>query len=377
MSPLTAEEKKVLPTAVVKKVEAEERAEKKLKDEFDAKQAAAKAAEEAQSTQEPPADPKPVEPVVEPIVEPVEPVIPTPEPGAEPVARKEVKKDTPTAKTIEEQLRTLQDEVSSQPFKTLQGKYNKEVPTLHAQIKELKQELADTKAKANAAPVVPEVRPELSLLSAEEREAVEDEEESLVLKQARGVVSATERKLSERIEALEGQISESSNQRLSAKREAQEAAIMAEVEEKLPGAKLINESAVFTEWLNQTDPNSRTGASYGARGSDALFRGDIRAIEAILREGALAIGLKLEDTVSEDPARVPPIKPGRQGASAPTVQPKETMVTQSEILSFLKAQTTSKGLRHEDGSRWSQKEIDEQTVIYDQAERDGRIVLGK
>lgn len=377
MSTLTADEKRVLPSAVVKKVEAEERAEKKLKDEFDAKQAAKQVAAESTQAPEPPVEAPPIEePVEAPVEKPVEPVAPTSEPGKEPEAKKKETETLP-AKTIEEQLRTLQDEVSSQPFKTLQGKYNKEVPTLHAELKAMRQELADYKAKMNTVPVVPEVRPELSLLSPEEREALEDEEESIVLKQAKGVVSAAERKLLERIEALENQQSETSTQRLTSQREAKEAEIMARVEQSLPGAKLINESAVFTEWLNQPDPNSMTGATYGARGADVLFRGDIKGIEAILREGAEAIGLKLEGAVSNDSGRVPPIKPGKQSASVPSVETKQAMVTQSEILAFLKAQTTQRGLRHEDGKPWSQKEIEDQSLIYDQAEAEGRILLGK
>lgn len=368
--PLTAEEKRVLPAAVVKKVEAEERAEKKLQEEFEAKKAKA----EPTPAPEPVVDALPAEPVVEPAVKPtekqVEPITPEPDPKAKKV-------ETPVGLSVEEQLRKLQDEVSSQPFKTLQGKYNKEVPTLHAELKALKQELAEFKNKANTVPVVPEVKPELSLLSPEEREALDGEEESIVLKQAKGVMSAAERKLSERMEALERQLAESSTQKLLAKREAQEAAIMAEVEQRLPGAKLINESAMFSEWLNLPDPNSRTGATYGARGADVLFRGDIKGIEAILREGAEAIGLKLDDAGGGGPARTPPIKPDRQGASVPMTQPKETMVKQSEIERFYKAQTTSRGLRHEDGSLWSQKEIDAQVKIYDQAEIDGRILQGK
>jgi len=368
--PLTAEEKRVLPTAVVRKVEADERAEKKLQEEFEARKAQA----ESTPAPEPVAEALPAEPVVEPVVKTiergVEPIIPEPDSKAK-------KMETPVVLSVEEQLRKLQDEVSSQPFKTLQGKYNKEVPTLHAELKALKQELAEFKGKANAVPVVQEVKPELSLLTPDEREALEDEEESIVLKQAKGVVSAAERKLSERMEALEKQLAESSNQRLSAKREEQEAAIMAEVEALLPGANLINQSAVFTEWLNQPDPNSRTGATYGARGADVLFRGDIKGIEAILREGAEAIGLKLDGAVSKELARVPPIKPDRQGASVPSTKSKETMVKQSEIEKFYKAQTTQRGLLHEDGTRWSQKEIDAQVLIYDQAEIDGRILQGK
>jgi len=373
-SSLTKEDRQQLPAATLKKLDEAEKAEKKAEEEAEAAKAAV-VAEEVPAPEDapPPPEEKPDEPEVVPPEEPVEPV--TPEPGAE-----EVVVETPGKESVQDQLRRLKDleeELPGTPFKTLKGKYDAEVPRLHEEKKVLEAQVAELRARLTAAPLEPEVPPELSLLDPDEREAVSEEGDSIVLKQAKGVISAAEKKLLDRIEALEQRSTETSNQRLSDERELRETQIMAKVEEALPGADMINKSPQFTQWLDQPDPNSMTGATYGARGADVLYRGDVKGIEAILREGAAAIGLKLDGVEDGEPARVPPIKPAKQSASAPPSQTEKKMVKESTVLKFFNDQNAPGGLRHNDGTAWTQDEIRAKEKEFDQAEDEGRILQGK
>ena len=382
MPVMTEEEIAVLPTAERKKA---------LEDNRKAEKAEREKAEQASET--PKVDEKPKEPQATPTPKtertPPEPQqTPQPEPeqpsDSETVAKKEYEQ-------IKKELAALKKEVGSQPYKTLQGKYKNEVPRLHSELKEQKAKYEERLkgledkiaaiAREKQEPREPQVPAHLRHLTPEEREEY-GSEESIVLKQARGLiednVQSASKTLAEKLSALEGMVKSIVTEKENQQKSAAESKIWAAVETLIPNAREINDDIQFQEWLLSPDPDSLTGANMLKKAEMAFELGDVKTVANVLKQGADALGFEIpEPADSQEPAsqRTPAIKPNRQTAqSAPTSTQKGRNIPVSEIMAFYDAMNSAKGLRKKDGSTWTQQEIDAKEKEYERAMEEGRIV---
>jgi len=364
LAKLTEEELAVLPAVERKKAEKEAR-----KAERDA--AKARTAEQV-----PPVEPPTPEP---PVIEP-----PTLEPPIQPVVEPTGQEVDTVAKQEYESLQSEYDALK-QKHKTLQGKYNGEVPRLQKDLKDLQSKLAsrlEALEKGAAQPVAPQpvgptVPAHLKYLSESEREEA-GEGESLLLKQVKGLLDESLGSVKQEIASVRTENEQMKQATEASKQGSRDATIWKAVEKTLPGARSLFDNYLVHEWLESTpDPDSEIGASYFDMANNAFLLGRASEVAATLRAAAEANGLDIDMGEPPPPAQ-PPVKPARSaGDSVPKSVPGRKMINESELLEYWTVRGKPRGLRHPDGTPWTDTEVLAKEKEYDRAGREGRIIRGK
>jgi len=367
---MTKEELAILPASERKKAEREA-------------QQAAKAAEKARIAEEEANKPPEPTPEPAPVVEPPVPQPPV-EPPVEPVAA-----DTIGPKEYE-RLKADYDKLKHQ-HKTLQGKFNAEVPRFKKEAKEREDKLAARlealeRAKITPAPVMGQpvesaVPAHLKYLSEDEREEA-GVGESLVLKQMRGLLEEKVAPLQQELDSVKAENEQLKKTTDAEKQGSRDTVIWKAVEQSLPGARSVFNHALIGEYLEDTpDPGSVTGASLFDTANTAFMQGRAAEVATILKVAADAIGMEVEaGQENVAPPAQPPVKPGVSasvGAPKSPAAAKDIPVSEIEEFYSLLSKPKGQGPRHKDGTPWTSDEIKAKEKEYDRAMSQGRIIRDK
>jgi len=363
---MSDEELKGMPAALRRQVRAEE---------------AAEARAEQQSPPPPPPEP-PEPPASEPpsapdaeqqeqaAQEPAEQTTPSPE--SEAVTKADLDKLTAEMK------KELADE--RQRFKTLQGKYNAEIPRLQTERDELRRRLDDFAERRQQEPEQPVLPGHLRHLDDEERETLKSEPLPPEVRQAKGIAEDIVSPLRLEINGLKREIESLRGERTQEKHQSRAERLWDAVEKRLPGARQINEQDDgFREYLNLPDPDNADGMPFASTGAAALDNGDVATIVRIISSYAKSRG-----NGEGESAPVPPVKPSESRSSAPSRKQTLPPVRESEIGKWDHLLVT-KGpdedrvadyLTRTTGKPWTAKDVTNRTKELSDAMRDGRVIRG-
>ena len=227
---------------------------------------------------------------------------PDPEPAPNPVVE-------PQAKTVSPEPQpqpAVSEETWQAKFFTLKGKYDAEVPRLHAQVKELntqvQQLLADAAAKAQAPTPAPE--PAKSLITEQDKEAFGTDLIDLIERATEAKIAGfrdRESKLQAEIADLKGKLGRVDETVGTSSKEL----FLDRLGKQVPDWESINVDPGFLNWLAEVDP------VYGIPKQVALNS----AYEALDAGRTAAIFKQYKASVA--PAQ-PPNKPNLQSQVAPT-----------------------------------------------------------
>jgi hypothetical protein len=369
---MSDEELKDMPAALRRQVRAEEAAE--------AKAAAQPPSTPPPTPQEPPASEPPVEsgqqpePQEQPQHEPQEPVGGEVSPQPESVSKADLDK---MAAEMKKELAEAEHR-----FKTLQGKYNAEIPRLQAERDELRRRFDDLsqKREEKPEPSVPTLPGPLRYLDEEERETLKSEPLSPEVRQAKGIAEDIVVPLREEINTLKREITVLRGERTQEQSRSRADRLWDAVEKRLPGAREINErDDGFRDFLNLPDPDNADGLPFAASGAAALENGDVATVVRIISSYAKSRG-----NGDGEPAPVPPVKPSESRGTAPTKRQTLPPVRQSEIGEWDHILVT-KGpdedrvadfLTRKTGKPWTAKDVMNRTKELNDALRTGRVIRG-
>lgn len=222
-------------------------------------------------------------------------------------------------------------------YKTLQGKYNAEVPRLNSEVRELRlavQEL--NKAPPAAAPVAETAPLQESVVSEQDLVDYGDDLVDLIRRVARAEATEKTKSLTPEIQEIKGQVQESQQRQVTN-------TVYSKLDGEIQDWKGINKSPEFVSWLQDRDPYAGTvrqdllGEAFANGDGDrvvAFFKGFLaeqRAVEPHVDVPAAQVAepqVRLEDLAG--PAS------GTNGA-APSTQPDTTPTwTRASIASFYK-----------------------------------------
>jgi len=221
--------------------------------------------------------------------------------------------------------------------RTLQGMIHSQKPEAE-EMAALKDRIAEleNRPEEHVAPAEPGVAAHLRYLNKDEREAVDGEEGSLEVRMAKGMAeegiekvkreAAQEAlKLTRRIDAIERrQEDDDSDSAVSG--------VMAQVEELMPGAIKINSDILWVDWLEGADPESATGATYGAKGQALMAIGDTKGIVDLMNK-FLADVPEASDQIKAQ------IRPAKSSVVPTEGKPvKKQGIPESRAVAFYKAQ---------------------------------------
>jgi len=265
-----------------------------------------------------------------------------------------------TDQVVDEPEAPTQDTVDWESrYKSLQGKYNAEVPRLQDTVNSMQQQMSVLIAKAiEAKPSVEEIEAEkgpahMKYLKEDEVADYGEEVLELQARMAKGVaeqlIRAEVSPLLKRIEYLESQVTESSDQIFWSK-----------VEEQVPGAREMNQSdASWHAFLDGIEPNS--GLSYREIGARAVSEGRPSRLVTLFKSylGTNSSGVE-EPPVASDAPKVPTAKP-RKTASKANVAPREKAkpsFTEKDIQRFYTDCVRGKFKGRDEERRKLEREID-------------------
>lgn len=232
---------------------------------------------------------------------------PAPEPvPAAPVASSDVPPEVP-------------EEKWEHKYRRLQGKYDAEVPRLHAQLREMQTAIQQMQHAQQAPP--PSPVPEKA---AEPEKYVSDEDivtfgEDYVDLQRRVALDTT-RELRKQVELLKAQMAQQGSQ-------VQTVTFESQLAQAVPDFKDINVDPAWIEWLNEFDPLLR--APRRAIAQQAYARGDVDAVKSYVELFKQAHGAPpAPPPEPQKPSRQQElqrqVQPSRASASAPTTGAKKT-----------------------------------------------------
>ena len=232
-------------------------------------------------------------------------------------------------------VETVPEETWQRRYKTLQGKFNAEVPRLSAQVQELTRQLADTQSKMADMAKRPEAKaPAKSLVTDKDIEAFGGDLVDLVKRQAQETAEqlAEERlsKLAEENDNLRTHLTGVAERQVSNDRDMYFAKLAAQV----PDYEELNVDEGFLAWLEEADPLSGQARqeylNTAFKGFDALRTAQLfNAYKATLAPSpasqAKAPSRNLQRQVTPSTSKV-------TGPTEP--QPDTRIWKQSEITSF-------------------------------------------
>ena len=292
------------------------------------------------------------EPPEEPTVEPEEP---PKEPPAEPEKPKtakveDVKGDGEPSKPADDA------DVWKQKYRTLQGMYDKEVPTLHSQVKELKAQL-DT-LKADKAQAVEQAK-------AARKQLVTDEDvqtfgEDLIEVQ-RKVAREVSAEFEDRLEAMQAENAKLREALEGTTGEVRQSSFKAELLRLVPDFEQVDSDPDWVKWLDSVDPILRAPRRTVAQ--QAYASGDAQAVAHYVN----LFRQQQAPAVVEPPATTKPtkqqelerqIQPTRTAPSATPTSQKGKTYTNSEIQQMFKRITQLGNMGKFDEANKLEAEID-------------------
>lgn len=232
----------------------------------------------------------------------------------------------------------------AQKYRTLQGKYNAEVPTLTAQVRELTQRLDQThqllatmqqaspaNSGQSAAPVVPK-----SLLTDQEREEY-GESIDIMRKVSEEIVSPYRDeigRLNSVIQQMQGQVMPRVEQLSRQQTQSAEQGFWASLTDMVPNWREVNDNPDFQTWLLETDP--LTGTTRQSYLDDAQAKLDARRVASFFSAwggtpGNTAQSNRASQTASELERQV---APGRGRTSSPPTGNQQKTYTQADVAKF-------------------------------------------
>lgn len=182
-----------------------------------------------------------------------------PEPPAEPKPAEEVTPADPAPAPVKQEPKA--DETWQKRYQTLQGMFNAEVPRLNAQVKELKDQLAQAISKLEAASKAPAepAKPTSPLVTEKDVEAFGGDLIDLVKRQAAEVFQQEKREMESELSKLRTENADLKGQ-LTGVTEKQGAndrrAYFVELARLVPDYEAVNVDPDFLNWLAEVDPLS-------------------------------------------------------------------------------------------------------------------------
>lgn len=288
------------------------------------------------------APPNPVTPVVEPVATPVVPVVP-------------VVVTPPVVENVlnwEEEYKTLHEKHGTllARFNVMKGKYDSEVPILHGDIRTLKAENETLKAKGGSdTPNLPGIDTDIS----------DENITKLYGQELIDRLAAKEKIANDRIKKLEERISKQDE----ASADDSEANFYKKLADAHPDWKVLNTTEAFLGFLKEYLPS--VGMTRQQILDNAGNSGNPDPIINQLTEfkAHLASNTMTSQVVPED-----------GGGSPPPADSKKRMIKESEIKAFYKNASIRLA---KDGSAETADEVKRQDLEYDDAVRDGRVLIGQ
>ena len=301
----------------------------------------------------PPAEPPPAEPATLPVVVPPEPVTPpsvesaTPAPPegtppvTEPADQGAAPAETPPAASTPEPWEGR--------YRTLQGKYDAEVPRLFAEIASLKLQLAQparTQAQVPSTPPPAAGPLDIKAILAgdkalEEQLAAFSEDypdvSGLLVKLTERAAAVTTQKMNETAATVNAQVQ--SVQEFQAETRSQH--YWDVVNKELPDWQVTRDDPDFAVWLNEVDPY--TGVSRAALTQDAIQKMDAHRVVNIYKGFRSSKGNITQPNTSSSTITTTPVNPaaalvappsGSRGAPASTPVNNEPIITSAYIKQF-------------------------------------------
>lgn len=255
-------------------------------------------------------------------------------------------------------------------YKVLQGKYNKEVPLLNEQVKDLQSELSSMRTLLASLENVGnpvETKPGTKLLKDEEVEDYGSDMIDVIKRAAREELMPTINRLEEENSQLRATLGGVSQSVAETSRDTLYRALNIEV----PNWKEINQDSGFLEWLEGIDPYS--GTRRGDMLTQAFDRNDAARTVAFFKGYLHEHELVTETPTPSDPQRKPQIDlmsmaaPGTpRGGSAPAAHNDKRVYSQADISAFYR--DVQKGVFR---NRQAEKEAIERDILL--AGQEGRI----
>ena len=188
---------------------------------------------------------------------------PAPEPSPEPVPAAPVaSSDVPQPEPQE-----VPEEKWEHKYRRLQGKYDAEVPRLHAQVRELQGALAQVQQRMQAPPPPPPPQEPERYVSDED---VANYGEDFVDIQRRITLDAT-RDLRKQVEELQAQLAQQGSQ-------VQSVSFETRLLQEIPDFREVNNDPAWIAWLNEVDPLIR--GPRRAVAQQAFAAGDVEAVKS-------------------------------------------------------------------------------------------------
>ena len=265
-----------------------------------------------QQQTEAPADPPKTEEVLEQPAPPVDPASPSPPPPSE----------------------TTSEETWQRRYKTLQGKFNAEVPRLSSQVQDLTRQLADAQSKIDALAKKSEPKaPAKSLVTDKDIEAFGGDLVDLVKRQAQETAEqlAEERlsRLAEENDILRKQLTGVAERQVSNDREV----YFAKLGTKVPDYEELNVDEGFIAWLEEADPLSGQARQEYL---NSAFKGfDVERTAQLFNayKATVAPSAPPAKTINRDLQRQ--VTPSTSKVTGPTEPQQDTRIwKQSEIAEF-------------------------------------------
>lgn len=210
-------------------------------------------------------------------------------------------------------------------FKTLQGKYNAEVPRLTSELRALQEKLDAMESAPKEQPKAPETK---SLVTKEEIEDYGEDFSDFIRRVAREEAAQAAESVKPEIEQIKGHVAQTEKQTAGAR-------VYAALDQNVPGWRDINTDPNFLTWLQEVDPYS------GSRRSDLLSQafnaGDANRVMSFFK------GFAGQSTLVEPPtpAKEEPKSdiaslagPGRSGGSEPPKQSTPKVYNRADIKKF-------------------------------------------
>lgn len=236
---------------------------------------------------------------------------PTPEPRPEPAPAAPVaSSDVPHPEPQE-----VPEEKWEHKYRRLQGKYDAEVPRLHAQVRELQGVLAQMQQQMQAPPPPAEQPKEPDKYVSDEDVANYGED---FVDIQRRITLDTTRELRKQVEELKAQLAQQGTQVRTVSFETQ-------LQDAVPDFKQVNADPAWVAWLNEVDPLIRGPRRAVAQA--AYQRGDVEAVKSYVelfkRSRAPAPAVE-PPKLSREQELQRQVQPSRATASAPTSGGKKT-----------------------------------------------------
>lgn len=290
--------------------------------------------------------------------------------------------DSPTAETVEveppkeEPPAEVTDEWERK-YRILQGKYDSEVPQLHAQLRSMNQqmdELKDLISNLQAAPATDKTDSASALVTADEIEAFGSEFMDVVGRRAKEVSSQEVASLKNELAELKQQLGQTSQRIVESDRDK----VIAKLDSEVEDWRTINTQPEFLDWLDQNDAYS--GVQRGKMLTEAFesnnanrvvafftgFKNEHAAVAPVDPDSASVKANRKAETPAVDlSTQVAPGRAPRTPTPASAQEPKR-MWTRADIVEFYKDVQLGK---FKDEPK-KQRAIEEDILL---AQREGRL----